>query len=110
MTKQKNTLTDEEMKSWINEKWGYEKLPMGGSVPYPGSSILFKTGDWSPFKAVVDNEICTKCMKCFFLCPDSAIQMDDDRYPIMDFDYCKGCGICAEECPADAIEMKDLSK
>ena len=105
----KNKLSEKEMKEWIEQQWGYEKLPMGGSVPFGGSSIYFKTGDWSPFKAVVDRETCTKCTRCFFLCPDSAITMDDDGIPIMDFDYCKGCGICAEECPADAITMKDLS-
>jgi pyruvate ferredoxin oxidoreductase delta subunit len=106
----KNTLSDKEMKEWIDKKWGYEKLPMGGSVPYPGSSKFFKTGDWSAFKAVVDRKKCTKCTTCFFLCPDSAITMDKEDIPVMDFDYCKGCGICAEECPADAIEMKDLTK
>ncbi|MCK5185104.1 MAG: 4Fe-4S binding protein, partial [Candidatus Heimdallarchaeota archaeon] len=53
---------------------------------------------------------CTKCTTCFFLCPDSAITMDDEEIPVMDFDYCKGCGICAEECPSDAIEMKDLTQ
>ena len=105
----KNKLSEKEMKEWIEQKWGYEKIPMGGSVPFGGSSVFFKTGDWSAFKAVLDKEKCTKCTKCFFLCPDSAITMDDDRYPVMDFDYCKGCGICAEECPSDAIEMKDLS-
>ena len=106
----KNTLSDKEMQEWIKEKWGYEKLPMGGSVPYAGSSIYFKTGDWSAFKAVVNREACTKCTTCFFLCPDSAITMDDEEIPVMDFDYCKGCGICAEECPSDAIEMKDLTQ
>jgi len=106
----KNTLSDKEMQDWIENKWGYEKLPTGGSVPYPGSSKFFKTGDWSAFKAVVDREKCTKCTTCFFLCPDSVITMDKDEIPVMDFDYCKGCGICAEECPSDAIEMKDMSK
>ena len=102
-------LTEEEMKKWIKEKWGPDKLPMGGTVPFPGSSKFYKTGDWSAFKAVIDHDKCTKCTKCFFLCPDSAITMDKEGFPHVDFDYCKGCGICAEECPADCIEMQDLS-
>ena len=35
----KNKLSEKEMKEWIEQKWGYEKLPMGGSVPFGGSSI-----------------------------------------------------------------------
>ena len=109
MTKGK-ILTEKEMKEWIDKKWGYEKLPMGGAVPFPGSSIFFKTGDWSAFKAFVDKQKCTKCTRCFFLCPDSCITMDAEEYPVMNFDFCKGCGICAEECPSEAIEMKEQGR
>jgi pyruvate ferredoxin oxidoreductase delta subunit len=109
MTKQVY-LSEKEMKQWIDEKWGYEKLPMAGVVPFAGSSVFFKTGDWSPLKAHIDLDECIKCNKCFFLCPDSAITIGDDDYPVVDFDYCKGCGICAEECPKSCIEMKDITE
>ncbi|MEA2071178.1 MAG: 4Fe-4S dicluster-binding protein [Asgard group archaeon] len=109
MTKN-NLLSEKEMKEWIDKKWGYENLPMGGTVPFAGSSVYFKTGDWSPNKAVVDKDECIKCQLCFFLCPDSAITMDDDKYPVVDFDYCKGCGICVAECPVQCIDLKDMSE
>ena len=107
MTKGK-LLSEKEMKTWIDEKWGYENLPIGGTVPFGGSSIFFKTGDWSPMKAHLDKEKCSKCTRCFFLCPDSAITMDKEGHPIIDFNYCKGCGICAFECPKGALEMKKI--
>ncbi len=97
----------DEFKKWINEKWGSEKLPIGGVVPYH-SSFAYKTGDWSAFKPFVDFDKCISCLNCFYFCPDSAIEMNEDFKPVFDFDFCKGCGICAANCPKDAIEMKKV--
>ncbi|MHA1865531.1 MAG: 4Fe-4S binding protein [Candidatus Heimdallarchaeaceae archaeon] len=96
-----------EFEEWINEKWGTEKLPVGGVVPYQ-SSYGYKTGDWSAYKAYINKEKCIGCLNCFFYCPDSAITMDENNKAEADFDFCKGCGVCAQHCPVDAIEMKSL--
>lgn len=69
----------------------------------PGSYIENKTGTWRTFKPVLDNEKCTKCLLCWFYCPDGSIKRGE-RIEI-DYDYCKGCGICANVCPVKAIEM-----
>jgi pyruvate ferredoxin oxidoreductase delta subunit len=39
------------------------------------------------------------------VCPDSSINVADEKVTSFDLDHCKGCGICAQVCPVDAIEM-----
>ena len=40
------------------------------------------------------------------MCPDGAVALDRDGYPVIDYDHCKGCMICRELCPLEAIETK----
>ena len=98
-----------EFEQWIEEKWGSDKLPIGGVVPFH-SAYGYKTGDWSAFKAIIDKAKCISCMNCFYYCPDAAIQMDEELKAYVDTQFCKGCGICAKHCPADAIELKRLTR
>ncbi len=96
----------EEFQQWIKEQWGWKKLPIGGVVPYPGSSKLFKTGEWRDITPIVDIEKCTGCTMCYFVCPDDAIRLRaEDRKAIINYDYCKGCTLCKEICPVDAIHL-----
>ena len=81
------------------------EIPIGGAMPWPGTAVGFKTGDWGLTSAQVDLEKCTACTLCFWACPDSAITMNDENKPIIDLDYCKGCELCMKRCPADAIYM-----
>ncbi len=99
---------DEKFKEWITEKWGYEKLPIGGVVPYPKTGLAFPTGDWAMKQPKLDRDKCTGCTLCYFFCPDSVITLDEEYKPSFDLEFCKGCGICAEECPADAIDMVSI--
>jgi len=92
-------------KQLVDEKWGASKLPMGGVIPEGGTSKLFKTGDWRVYKPVLHEESCTGCVKCYFVCPDDAIRMNDKDQPLFDLDYCKGCKLCADVCNPSAIEM-----
>ena len=108
-------VSDEEFKKWVEEKWGYKKLPMAGSTP-AGTSKFFRTGDWAAKIPKLIVEYCTSCYRCYFYCPDSAIKMvaadDGKAYPQFDYYFCKGCGVCAHECPGrkenKAIVMEDL--
>jgi pyruvate ferredoxin oxidoreductase delta subunit len=45
-------------------------------------------------------------MICYWACPDSSIEVEEDKMTGFDLKHCKGCGICAKECPTDAIVMK----
>ena len=106
----KDKIIPEDLLTWTKEKWGSNKLPQGATVPFH-SSFGYKTGDWSPLKAIISLEKCTGCLDCFFYCPDSAIEMEEiegKRKAVVDFDYCKGCSVCAVQCKHDAIEMREM--
>ena len=90
----------------IVEKRGWRGVPLGATIPEPGTSALYKTGAWRTFKPVIDQGKCVKCLICWIYCPDAAIKRKDGEVEI-DYEYCKGCGICAAECPVKAIRMEE---
>ncbi len=42
-----------DIQNWHINKWGTEKLPIGGAVPFH-SSYGYKTGNWSARKPFVE--------------------------------------------------------
>jgi pyruvate ferredoxin oxidoreductase delta subunit len=84
---------------------GWRELPIGAKILDGGNAIEYETGSWRTFRPVVDKEKCINCMRCWLLCPDSAIYAEDEEMVGYDYAHCKGCGICKAVCPADAIEM-----
>ena len=62
--------------------------------------------------AEVDEELCSGCRTCEFLCAYSAIEIkprqnDPERLvATVNRALCKGCGACAGACPSGAIEQK----
>ncbi len=91
-----------------------EELPIGAILPKttvstgqsigPGSAITRITGTWSYIKADIDQEICIKCLKCVFHCPEGTIHRKNNTV-IVNKAYCKACGICESICPVNAIKM-----
>jgi pyruvate ferredoxin oxidoreductase gamma subunit len=70
-----------------------------------GTSVEVRTGLWRTQRPVIDRDRCRHCWwVCSSLCPDSAIQVRDERDPVIDYDHCKGCMICVAVCPAHAID------
>jgi pyruvate ferredoxin oxidoreductase gamma subunit len=70
------------------------------------SSMLAATGVWRTERPVIDYAICNRCSWiCSTLCPDSAINVEADRTPRIDYDHCKGCLVCATVCPPHAIAV-----
>ncbi len=70
----------------------------------PASSEHALTGAWRAFRPVIDHEHCNRCSWiCGTLCPDSAIHVDADHTPHIDYDHCKGCLVCVTVCPPHAI-------
>jgi len=83
-------------------------MPLGGMVPEGGTSDEYNTGSWRTFRPIHDDKKCIHCLRCWILCPDSAILVENGKVTGIDYKHCKGCGICATECPkkVHAIEMK----
>ena len=54
----------------------------------------------------IDQELCSRCLVCFSLCPFNAIvrQPEDGKVSI-DIERCQVCGICNSACPVSAIDM-----
>lgn len=69
------------------------------------TSVQVKTGLWRTMRPVIDYTRCNRCWwVCSTFCPDSAITVNADDRPEIDYDHCKGCLICVAKCPPHAIE------
>ncbi|WP_114286640.1 NAD-dependent dihydropyrimidine dehydrogenase subunit PreA [Candidatus Halocynthiibacter alkanivorans] len=106
----------EEMKSglsqWMDEK-GHESIDAvaGRAVP--------NVTDWQYLnlnkisKAVIDQDACISCGRCFAACEDTshqAIEMSDDRVFTVKDDECVACNLCVVVCPVEnCITMKELA-
>lgn len=65
-----------------------------------------RTGNWRQFRPLLHAERCTRCWICFVRCPEAAISLDAQDYPIVDYDVCKGCLLCVHECPTHAFTVE----
>ncbi len=52
--------------------------------------------------AVINQDTCTQCGKCFDVCRFDAIDVKDGIHTVNELS-CEGCGYCARVCPVDAI-------
>lgn len=78
------------------------EYPLGPS--FTSGHLTEVSSGMRTFRPVIDTQKCVKCLRCFLVCPDGAIDKSVDVLEI-DYDYCKGCGICAKECKLNAISM-----
>lgn len=70
------------------------------------TSELSRTGAWRSARPVIDYDRCNRCTWiCSTLCPDSAIKVDADHTPRIDYDHCKACMVCVAVCPPHAIRI-----
>lgn len=60
-------------------------------------------------QALIDEEMCINCGKCYMTCNDSgyqAIEFDPDTHIPIVTDSCTGCTLCLSICPIiDCIKM-----
>lgn len=86
---------------------GYDHVLLGTpSILAPGNAEARQTGAWRVERPEIDKEHCTRCGLCFVHCPDGAISLDEQGYPVIDYEHCKGCLICLEQCPRHSIVSK----
>ena len=92
----------------MSELLSWKEMPIGGIIFESGSSQRYVTGGWRTYKPILAPDRCVHCLRCWILCPDSAVLVEGGRVVGFDFDHCKGCGICARECPTKchAIAME----
>ena len=90
---------------------GYDG-PVAGSpsILATGNSTARLTGSWRLEKPEIDRDLCTRCSLCLILCPDGAVELDDEGYPVIDYEHCKGCMICEHVCPIRAIAREQEVK
>jgi pyruvate ferredoxin oxidoreductase gamma subunit len=70
----------------------------------PATSAASQTGLWRALRPVIDHGLCRRCSWiCGTYCPDSAIRVEKDGRPDIDYDHCKGCLVCVAVCPPHAI-------
>ena len=90
----------------VKKGTGWKEMPLGGSVPEPGTSVEYDSGSWRTYRPIHDAEKCIHCLRCWIMCPDSAILVEDAKVGGIDLEHCKGCGICAAECPPKVKAIK----
>lgn len=71
-----------------------------------GNSVARGTGNWRIFTPRLNKQKCVKCGLCCLYCPESAISLDKEGYPVVDYKHCKGCLICVHECKPKAMEAR----
>ncbi|MBI3862891.1 MAG: 2-oxoacid:acceptor oxidoreductase family protein [Planctomycetia bacterium] len=83
---------------------GYEGVNLGtASILAPGNAQQRNTGTWRVERPEIDYDVCTRCGLCQLGCPDGAIKIEKNGFPVIDYDHCKGCMICAQVCPLHGI-------
>jgi pyruvate ferredoxin oxidoreductase gamma subunit len=89
---------------WVDEL--FEEASVAAPVIHGGlTSVEVHTGLWRTMRPVIELERCNRCWwVCSTFCPDSAISINKEGYPEVDYEHCKGCMICVAKCPPHAIE------
>ncbi|NCC65805.1 MAG: ATPase, partial [Spirochaetia bacterium] len=57
-------------------------------------------------KAVIDQDLCIGCNRCYEVCHFDAIVVKDGHYSVNPI-ACEGCSYCMHVCKANAITMHD---
>ena len=95
---------------------GYKELDKAG-VWYCDEDVIqigsdqVKTGSWGEWDMIWDEEKCTDCAQCWFICPDFAIMREKGEDGLwhmsgIDILHCKSCLNCLNICPVEAISKK----
>jgi heterodisulfide reductase subunit A2 len=60
--------------------------------------------------ASIDEELCSGCKICSYICPYDAITFDEEKkVSRVNEALCKGCGTCVAACPSGAIKGKHFT-
>jgi pyruvate ferredoxin oxidoreductase gamma subunit len=103
--------SDERPRALAKPEWvELSREPVSLSAPdilAAATSERVPTGLWRTMRPEIDYQYCNHCSWiCSTLCPDAAIDVGEQREPIIDYDHCKGCLLCAAVCPPHAIRIE----
>ena len=90
------------------EPFVIQRSPLPIVVPYmstKGSAAVRSMEDWHVYRPEINRPRCSRCFSCFALCPEGAVHLDAEEYPVIEYRQCKGCLLCASECPSNAIDQ-----
>jgi pyruvate ferredoxin oxidoreductase gamma subunit len=77
------------------------------SILAAGNSSERNTGTWRVERPEINYDVCTRCGICFVRCPDGAIALDAEGFPVIDYEHCKGCMECWNQCPVEGAIHKE---
>jgi Fe-S-cluster-containing hydrogenase component 2 len=75
-----------------------EVLAIAKRHPRPAEILV------SPFRAIVDETLCSACGDCELRCQMDAIGVDNG-YAVVNHHRCIGCGLCVTTCPEEAVSL-----
>jgi len=95
---------------------GFKELDKAG-VWYCDETVIdigsnqVNTGSWGEWDMIWDEEKCTDCAQCWYICPDFSIireKGEDGLWHMKGIDilHCKSCQNCLEICPVEAISKR----
>ena len=59
---------------------------------------------------ILDRALCARSGTCVGVCPEGAISIDKDYYPVLNASACTECGRCGQVCPGGHVRFNDLSR
>jgi len=54
--------------------------------------------------------LCARSGTCVGVCPEGALSLDEDYYPVIDEEACTECGLCAKVCPGGDVSFERLNR
>jgi Pyruvate/2-oxoacid:ferredoxin oxidoreductase delta subunit/GNAT superfamily N-acetyltransferase len=87
-------------------------LEWSGGIPVL-SAFFYRLGQtrkpWNFFYKIfpisVNREKCVRCKRCADNCPEKAVAMDEENYPVIDPALCESCQRCVGFCPKGALHV-----
>lgn len=61
----------------------------------------------TPQLAVIKEELCTGCTRCYKICPTDAIVGASKQLHVVMNQACTGCSQCVDVCPEDCISLEE---
>ncbi|MFA5114928.1 MAG: DUF362 domain-containing protein [Candidatus Omnitrophota bacterium] len=96
------SIVGEKLAEVTREPFRLPKSSLQRRMPSP---LLRLAGKLVRFYPVIDQERCLRCGRCVSICPEKAIQSNNEKITVH-YRQCISCFCCQEICPAAAIKVR----